>query len=433
VSRLRYVLSGFMVVCFAQAGLCAVQPAPIHLREALRLTRDKVDVEDSSVQNAQLQLQMLEAFNRTRVEFRPQLSLLSLANPLFLAVNFGGFSINRRTAPSPVDLELARFSVVEAELGHARRRINAEIDTEREFFALAQSQDLAARTCKSWTTRDHDRDKVQTLVASNRITRLDLVRFEQDLTMLESDCVEGRAQVGTATLALMRLTGTDRPVEQVQIATDDLSDPFNTTGLPASAEVASAIFESRDEFKNIEEQISGLAAAAVKSGLHFDSFTASYTGFYIPLRSTSDVQAMNTVLKARYDRLRYELEDLKRCVRQEVEDNEQHATLAAARLRLARRKAQLADELRSITIQRVSAGLQGDADELWATRDAGRAEGESARLELEWKRSVFMVLALHDPENLQASALLPRSPRARALVVTTPNLATQAKATYKSE
>jgi hypothetical protein len=202
----------------------------------------------------------------------------------------------------------------------------------------------------------------------------------------------------------LRLIGRDWPVERLQIATDDLSDPFSTSGMPVSAEIANAIFESRDEFTSIAEHIAGLATSAAKGGLHFDSVTTGYTGFYISLRDTGDVRAINTVLKARFDQLKYGLEDLKRYVRQEIEDNQQRATLAAARL--AQKRHQFADELHSLTMQRVTAGLQPEADELWAIRDAVRAERECARLELEWKRNLFTVLALYGAQKLETSSIV---------------------------
>ena len=67
------------------------------------------------------------------------------------------FSINRRTAPSPLDLELAHFAVVEAELAHARLRINTEVETSRDFFMLAQSQDSVTRSCATPSIRTRAR------------------------------------------------------------------------------------------------------------------------------------------------------------------------------------------------------------------------------------------------------------------------------------
>ena len=91
-------------------------------------------------------------------------------------------------------MELARFAVVEAEVGHARRRIDAQIDTTHQFLALAESQDVAARACPSGLgMRNRDGQKVKVLLWLKRITRLDAIRFEQEVAALEGDCPRGHA------------------------------------------------------------------------------------------------------------------------------------------------------------------------------------------------------------------------------------------------
>ena len=85
--------------------LSADQKGPWRLREVLKLAADRVDDQDPSVQNARLELQMLEALRAwTRVEFRPQLNIFAFSNPLFLAANlasgFFGQIIGRRLLQS---------------------------------------------------------------------------------------------------------------------------------------------------------------------------------------------------------------------------------------------------------------------------------------------------------------------------------------------
>jgi hypothetical protein len=132
-------------------------------------------------------------------------------------------------------------------------------------------------------------------------------------------------------------------------------------------------------------------------------------GFLISFRNTGDRSATFAFLQARLDRLEHEFDTLKRTVAHEIEDNEHRVTLDAARLRLAQKKELLADEMHEATVQRVRVGLQSAADELWASRDAARAEAEYAHLQLEWKRSFFTVVALCDPQKLDAPALLSRA------------------------
>ena len=195
MSKMQPIVTALVLTCLGTAVLSADQKGPWRLREVLKLAVDRVDDEDRSVQSARLELQMLEALSRTRVEFRPQLNIFAFSNPLFLAANLAsGFSVNHRTAPSPVNMELARFAVVEAEVAHARKRIDAQIDTTHQFLALAESQDVAGRACSGLGLRNRDGQKVKALLSLKRITRLDAIRFEQEVTTLEGDCLEANAQ-----------------------------------------------------------------------------------------------------------------------------------------------------------------------------------------------------------------------------------------------
>ena len=383
---------------------------------------------------------MLEALSRTRVEFRPQLNIFAFSNPLFLAANLAsGFSVNHRTAPSPINMELARFAVVEAEVGHARRRIDAQIDTTHQFLALAESQDVAARACSGLGMRNRDGQKVKVLLSLKRITRLDAIRFEQEVAALEGDCLEANAQAETAAVALQRLVGVEFPSQQVQVATDDLIQFSDSNALPESSELAKTVFESQSEFRLISQHISNLTATPSDRKVHLESLSTGYSyldnrqkgisnvmkgvllggnaggqdgGFLISFRNTGDRSASYAFLQARLNRLDRDFADLKRTVTHEIEDNEQRVTLSAARLRLAQKKELLAGELQRATVQRVQVGLQGAADELWASRDAARAEAESAHLQLEWKRSFFTVVALCDPQKLDPATLLSRTANA---------------------
>lgn len=438
MSKIQPILTALVITCLGTTVLSADQKGPWRLRQVLRLAADRVDNEDRSVQNARLELQMLEALSRTRIEFRPQLNVLAFSNPLFLAANLAsGFSVNRRTAPSPVNMELARFAVVEAEVGHARRRIDAQIDTTHQFLALAESQDVAARACSGVGMRNRDGQKVKVLLSLKRITRLDAIRFEQEVTALEGDCLEANAQADTAAVALKRLVGIEFPARQVLVATDDLVQFSDSSVLPESSELVKTVFESQSEFRLISQHISNLTSAPSDRKVRVESLSSGYSyhrqkglsnvmkgillsgnagsqdsGFLISFRNTGERSATYAFLQARLDRLDHEFDDLKRTVAHEIEDNEQRVTLSAARVRLAQKKEVLASELHRATVQRVQVGLQGASDELWASRDAARAEAESAHLQLEWKRSFFTVVALCDPEKLDGGALLSRNANA---------------------
>jgi outer membrane protein TolC len=426
---LAFVISGF-----AQTRPIPGQAANWSLRDTLIRVGAKVDSDDSSVQRTRLDLQMLQALNRTKVEFRPQFSILSFSNPLFLAASLGGsFSINRRTAPSALDFENARFAMVEAEVRHARRRIDAQISATREFFALAEAQEASERTCAASKDATQEFGRVQALLTSQRITKLDVIHFEQQAAAVKGDCIEAKVQAIQAASALLRLTGEDRDSGEIRVATDDLPSLEVTQALAAPAVLADVAFESRQEFKEAAEQMQVLAQSAGSHKLRFDTFSAGYSyikdgaaanaskqyllggnagqlalGWSLSLRNTHENEIATAIAQTRFESLQRDLHELKCAVQYEIEENERQATLAEARLEVAREKARLATELYAATTQRVESGLQYPLDELAAKRDIERSLAESARLKLELQRNVSTILALSDPEKLDPSKVIAR-------------------------
>jgi outer membrane protein TolC len=432
MSRLQLFSLSLLLACHGFAASPGEDTAPWRLTDVLKLSGDKVDRDDSSVKNARLELEMLQALSKTRVELRPQINLLSFSNPLFLAASLGSsLSINRRTAPSPVNMELGRLAVVEAEIGHARARLGAQMEATRQFFALAEARDLVAQACKTWRDRSSGREKMETLIALRKMTKLDLIRLEQDTVALESACVEARAQSQTAALTLMRLAGKNIDVDQVAIATDDLVAISTPSQLPQVGELIESAFESREDLRIVADHISQLSGTNGKRRLEFDSVSVGYAylknavksgsglskqyliggnvghldgGFYLSLRDTGADKASFVFLQSRFNRLQQGLEDVKLMLRHEVETNSQRASLAAARLRIAHKRQALAKELHSLTAERESQGLQAESDEIWTRRESAHAKAEAARVELEWKRSVFTILALCTPDKVAGAA-----------------------------
>ncbi len=428
MSKGNVVFAVTLLLCSGQvAANAADNTGPWHLSDVVKRADDHVNDKDTAVNTARLELQMLEALAKTHVDFRPQFNVLSFSNPIFLALSLGGsISVNHRTAPSPLTMELARFAVVEAEVTRSQARITSRIEATKQFFSLAEAQDLTVRACSSLEARSNDREKMQSLISLSRITRLDVIRFEQDVNALESECVEAKAQMQAAAVGLARSLGLNEVQKELQVSTGDLSE-ISVNDLPGSAELISAAVESQKDFNMIGQQIAGLSTAGLKRKFHFDYFSVGYaylknftgeypdmakqyllggnvghveTGFYIPLRKTGDEKATYNFLQARFDRVQNELKDLKLTVRYEIQDNVQRAKLAAERLSIAQRKQQLAIELHALTAQRNEVGLQPSSDELWAQRDAQRAEFDRSHSELEWKRTAFTALALSDPEKL---------------------------------
>src|SRR5579875_291534 len=397
-----------------------------HLADVLKAATNKIDQDDTSVASARLELEMLQALNKTRIELRPQLNILSFSNPLFLAASLGGsLSINRRTAPSPVNMALARLGVVQAEVRHVGNRINAQIEATHQFFALAEAQELEQANCAAWAEQNAGREKVKRLATFKRITKLDVARFEQDTISLESACLEAQGQAQTASLALVRITGANLTADQVAVSTDDLIRVSASSELPAVDDLVTLALNSREDLKAVAEHLSQLSVSRKRFRPQFDSVSAGYGyletpikggldakellggntghldgGFYLPLRNTGVDAATFAFLQARFNEIQRELENTKISLRREVEANVQRSLLASARLKIASKKAALAKQLHTLTTIRENEGLQSESDELWARREWTNTAAEAKRVEYEWKESALTVLALCEPEKV---------------------------------
>jgi hypothetical protein len=394
------------------------------------MAASNIDRQDDSVRNARLELEMLQAMNKTHIELHPQLSIFSFSNPLLLAATIGSsLSINRRTAPPPVNLALARIAVVDAEIRHANSRVNAEIESAHQFFALAEAREFAAISCAMWHDQSSGREQLERFVSAKRRTRLDAIRFDQETAVLESTCVEARADVQTAALELVRLVGASASADKVAITTDDLVRDRANTELPAVDDLVKKAFDSREDLSSLSHHVSELAETRPARRPQLDSLSLGYGylknsengaqqiskeyllggnvghlegGFYLPLRKTGIDAATTAFLQAKFNETQRNLEDLKVSLRRAVAINVQRSALASARLRIARKKQALAQELHQLTTVREGRGLQAESDELWAKRDADRATAEAQRAELEWKQSVFTVLAICEPATVIA-------------------------------
>ena len=120
---------------------------PVHLREVMEAAGRYASTEEARLQLLRSQAKFLETQNKTRVELRPSLGLLSFTNPLLLAANLGSsLTIGKRGAPTPAALQSAWFDVLTAELSAEHARTEAQAAAARAFYALLEKQEAAAQT-----------------------------------------------------------------------------------------------------------------------------------------------------------------------------------------------------------------------------------------------------------------------------------------------
>ncbi|MGH9721471.1 MAG: hypothetical protein ACRD8O_14775, partial [Bryobacteraceae bacterium] len=172
------------VVCFGATP----NHGALTLDETLRAVVNRRGIEDIDVEIAQSRLRMLEAAAKPRVDWTPQLGLLSLANPIALATSFGAGLLWRQGAVSPAAVLDARLDVFGAELARRRRRFEREVELTRTYFEVTENQKLAERACNSVADATTRRDELLQRLSVALLTRADLLRHEQEILNRQVDC-----------------------------------------------------------------------------------------------------------------------------------------------------------------------------------------------------------------------------------------------------
>src|ERR1700730_11488017 len=116
-----------MCALYAGALMISAQAAgyePITLQQILDRAAAKTQAEDTAVALARSRVQLLESMSQRRFQFRPQLGFLTFSNPLMAAPSIGaGLSYGKSGAPTPFDIQNARFDLLAAEVALEKTKV----------------------------------------------------------------------------------------------------------------------------------------------------------------------------------------------------------------------------------------------------------------------------------------------------------------------
>lgn len=327
---------------------------------------------------AQAQVRMLEAMNRTRVDFRPGFSLFSFTNPLLLATSIGsGFSIGKPNAPSPFTLHNAWFEVLEAELAAEKARVRAEGEAVRAYFRLLEKQQLSGRAKSLAASVEGYGLEAERLLREARITELDRLQTSQRILDLKSAAIEAESARRDAAIRLASLTGME-DFERLRVP-DETSQPSRDLHQAGKIE---AIWGNRGDLRLLRDRAGDLRRMKARrspgnvqvgfgrvSGVRGSRAAANNfllggnTGridfnLGFPLTRTGEKEAANEVLDVRLKMIEAEIERLEQDVRTELMTLRSAAAAAEERAGLAHQRWLNASKARELIAARVDAGLE---------------------------------------------------------------------------
>jgi outer membrane protein TolC len=393
----RFLQAFVFVVGTASAAAPVEALPPVRLREAMEAAGRHASTEEARLQLFRSQAKYLETQNKTRVELRPTLGLLSFTNPLLLAANLGSsLTIGKRGAPTPAALQSAWFDVITAELTAERARTEAQAAAARAFYNVLEKQEAAAQTQLLLASRRAHAAGVDKLLRVAKITALDKLAADAQLLDAESEAFEAESARSAAAMELAMLIG--RPEAGAALRVEEEANALPAT--PVVPVATEALFERalqhRTDVQVLRERIERLRSRgksrvpkpqSVQAGYGYvagvpggvsrsaESFLLGGNtvrvdiGFAIPLRDIGEKAAMEELMDARARLLESEMAAMERQIRAEVFAARNAIEASEHRLAVARRKLELASQAQAMITARVDSGL-ADANAQMASRQA---------------------------------------------------------------
>lgn len=411
---------------------------PLRLHEVMDAAGRHASTEEARLQLLRSQAKFLETQNKTRVELRPSLGLLSFTNPLLLAANLGSsLTIGKRGAPTPAALQSAWFDVLTAELTAERARTEAQAAAARAFYSVLEKQEAAAQGQSLLAARRTHTAGIDKLVKAAKITVIDKLAADAQLLDVESEAYEAEAARGAAAMELAMLIG--RPESGVSLCVED--EPGALPSVPVIPASTETLFERallhRGDVQVLRERIESLRTRGHGRFPKPQSIQASYgyvagvpggvsrsadnfllggntaridLGFGIALRDIGEKAAMEELMDARARLLESEMGAMERQVRAEVFKARAAIEASEHRLASARRKLELVSQAEAMIAARVDGGL-ADANTQMASRQAlHQAQSELTRAQCQRKAGLLALIVMCGIEG--------ESPAARLLALT---------------
>src|SRR5689334_18365211 len=181
-------------LCFAASP----QDEKLTLEQAIRVAMAKPAVEDLELQVAQARVHMLEAASHRKIDWIPQVGLFAMTNPIALATNLGTRLLLRSNDVPPTALLEARIAEMAAVLSRRRLNFQREVAVTRAFFTTAERQRINAQTCAQPNDASNRRPQLDRQFSLMHVTRLEVLRHEQEALNRESACDQAGQQLSIA-------------------------------------------------------------------------------------------------------------------------------------------------------------------------------------------------------------------------------------------
>lgn len=387
----------------------SVKSGKLTLENVVRLAVDRARTEDARADLAKRQLQYLQELDKPKWELRPVLNLFAISNPMLLATGLGAsMPWNRRNAPGPVVLQGARFDALESEIAAETLKIRVVMDASRDYFQLLEKQTMSRQAQALFAQRTRRGGDLELLLAASRITLADKTTFEQELIDLEWQMVELEEQRRVAATRLgawLGQTAADLEVSEEEPVNGRWNQPT-----AAASRLMTAAFANRAEPKLLREKIEALRKTRAKGSRV--SVTAGQIDFGVslPLKKNGEADALKEVDAARIRLLELELNRQEETIAVGVAELEAAAAANLEKMKLARRKLALAQNMVTTVQARVGSGLAPQMALLPVERSLLEAQWTQARADVARKSSVQALVAacgLNDqPAELQARLVL---------------------------
>ena len=398
----------FLLAPAASAAGPEATPRPIRLRDAIAAAGSHASTEEARLHLLRSQAKFLETQNKTRVEFRPSLGLLSFTNPMLLAANLGSsLMIGKRGAPTPAALQSAWFDVLTAELATARARTEAQASAARAFYSLLEKQEASSQAETLLAVRRSHADGVNKLLQAARITALDKIAADTQALDAESESFEAESARGTAAMELAMLIGRPEIAGDLRVEDEAGALPEQPVIPAATNTLFERALQHRPDVQVLRERIEALRArggpgriqkpqsvqvgygyaAGVPGGVSrsAESFLLGGNsaridiGFGIALRDIGEKAAMEELMDARARLLESEMAAMERQVRAEVFAARGAIAASEHRLAAARRKLELASQAEAMIAARVEGGLAGANAQVASRETLHQAQSEYTR------------------------------------------------------
>ncbi len=397
-------------------------PRPVRLREAMEAAGRYASTEEARLQLLRSQAKFLETQNKTRVELRPLLGLLSFTNPLLLAANLGSsLTIGKRGAPTPAALQSAWFDVLTAELSAERARTEAQAAAARAFYAVLEKQEAATQAYSLLAARQLHSAGVTKLLQAARITALDKLAADAQLLDAEPEAFETDAARGAAAMELAMLIGRPDAAAGLRVEEEPGTLPL-TPVIPApTATLFERALQRRPDVQVLRERIDSIRARgqgrfpkpqSIQAGYGYvagmpggvsrsaESFllgghTARVdVGLAIPLRDIGEKAAMNELMEARANLLESEMAAMERRVRAEVFAARSAIEASERRVASARRKLELAGQAEAMIAARIEGGLADANAQMASLQNLHQAQSELMRAQCLRKARLLTLMVM---------------------------------------